>query len=71
MVKEIFFFYNKDDKKNEPIGADQECRCSLGFLRPVGGHSQRAAGGARSWETSHLNLELQRKKSEQTWRVHC
>lgn len=28
--------------------------------RPVG------AGRARSWETSHLKLELQRKKSEQT-----
>lgn len=34
----------------------------------VAGDDQRlvGAGRARSWETSHLNLELQRKKSEQT-----
>lgn len=31
----------------------------------------RHADTARSWETSHLDLEIQRKNSEQTVGVNC
>lgn len=35
------------------------------------GEGKEQPGGARSWETSHLDVERQREKSEQTVGVNC